>query len=559
MAEGADEVPRGIRSEMVTLSGMFTKDLVYKMPPFQRPYSWTDEEVDCLVEDLRVATAFEYPYYFLGHIVVHEREDEGFVIDGQQRLATLTVLIAYLRDRTSDRTLAHALQRLIASGVRGAVEPRLLLRKLDWEFFREFIQTPGGIPALLEKRGLRVKPQRLLQVAARRMAGALDELIDQEREAMARFLANRVTFNLIQTDDLEGAAALFRAINYRGIRPNASSIIKSELLEHARFSDEEASRVADEWDALEDELGEKGMSELWAMIEVIVSGRAPSDKQNPRSFRARVIDQIDVAKFLREDFGRYLSTWRAVQRCKVNVGAASAEVNRRIACMHLYRERGWVAPAVSMLADYRGDADACKRFFRGLDRITFACVMGAMPGRSRFDRFARIVRARGVERDLYGRSGAFLLTAQQTKALGDKLNERIGLDDNRAKLVAFRLNSALGGEVLGPNDDATLEHVLPKTADTDYWLKKFPNEDRREEYRHLIGNFVLLTEDQNSAAAANDWPTKQRIFFNTPDTPLRALTADIQKYKDWDETALRNRHYELVEVLRQDLELTAVT
>jgi hypothetical protein len=553
MAEESGEVPRGIRSEMVTLSGLLSKSWIYKIPPFQRPYSWTDEEVDCLVEDLRVATSFGYPYYFLGHIVVHSGSGEVFIIDGQQRMVTLTILISYLRDKLEDKALAAKLQRLVMMHPREGA--RLLLRPTDRDFFRGHVQYPGQYEALLALADVEIKPQLLIQRAARNIAAALDPITDRERAALADFIMGKVTFNLIETEDLEGASALFRVINYRGLRPSDSTIIKTELLERAKFDHDEANAVAERWDSMEDQFGDKGIAELWSLIEVIVSGQAPREKNNPRSFRAKVIEHVDAKKFLREDLWRYAYALRDIEDCAVDAGEASAEVNRRIACMKLYKERSWLAPAVAMIADHQGNAELLRRFFLGLDRLTFACVMTVIRNQGRFERFARVVRARGSEAALFGREGALLLTPGQTNSLIGKLNDPINTDDNRGRLIALRLNAAMpGGEMLSLGDNATLEHILPKSG-TEFWRKKFPNEKLRKEYTYLIGNFALLTQKQNDEASNSTWEEKRRIYFKTRGAPIHALTSDVEQYADWDENALRKRHVRLVGVLCNDLEL----
>jgi hypothetical protein len=553
MAEQTVPVPRGIRSEMATVAGLLSKSWVYKMPPFQRPYSWTDEEVDCLVEDLRVATAFSYPYYFLGHIVFNAGDGDVFIIDGQQRMVTLTILMAYLRDHTQDKALSGELQRLIMMKARDGA--RIILRPTDRDFFRSHVQYPGQIEALLQRKDLEIKPQMLIQRAAANIAAALDPITEDERDALARFITRKVTFNLIETEDLDGASALFRVINYRGLRPSDSTIIKTELLEKAKFSHDEANEIADRWDNMEDQFGDKGIAELWSTIEVIVSGQAPREKNNPRSFRSKVIEHVDAQKFLREDLWRYVYALRDIEDCAVDAGAASEEVNRRIACMKLYKDRSWLAPAVAMVADHSGNPELLRRFFLGLDRLAFACVMTVIRNQGRFERFARVVRARGQEKDLFGRDGALMLTTGQTNALIGKLNDPINTDDNRGRLIALRLNAALpGGTTLSLSDNATLEHILPK-SDTDYWRGKFANDKRRKEYTYLIGNFALLTQKQNDDASNKSWEEKRRIYFKTRGAPIQALTADVEHYQDWNEDSLRQRHVFLVGVLCNDLEL----
>src|SRR5690349_12461169 len=72
-----------------------------RVPTYQRSYAWKKPEVLELFRDLRRAIEADKSYYFLGSIVGCEVEGESDVaeiVDGQQRLATTTILLAAIRD-----------------------------------------------------------------------------------------------------------------------------------------------------------------------------------------------------------------------------------------------------------------------------------------------------------------------------------------------------------------------------------------------------------------------------------------------------------------------------
>lgn len=81
------------------LSKIFSKEFNYYIPAYQRPYAWTEEETETLFDDLLDFYQTEkVDNYFLGSIVLIKDEDKpkADVIDGQQRLTTLTILIAVI-------------------------------------------------------------------------------------------------------------------------------------------------------------------------------------------------------------------------------------------------------------------------------------------------------------------------------------------------------------------------------------------------------------------------------------------------------------------------------
>ena len=87
---------------------IFSSDFEYHIPAYQRPYAWTTEETNTLFDDLYsfFTSESEDENYFLGSIVlIKENTDQkADVIDGQQRLTTLTILFSVLADNLTDGT-----------------------------------------------------------------------------------------------------------------------------------------------------------------------------------------------------------------------------------------------------------------------------------------------------------------------------------------------------------------------------------------------------------------------------------------------------------------------
>ena len=97
-------MPDPIQAGEKSLDKVFCNDYLFKIPVFQRPYSWTTEEVSELLDDLLFAMERDDKEpYFLGCIVLIKGENpESFVVDGQQRLTTLSMLLCSLRELADD-------------------------------------------------------------------------------------------------------------------------------------------------------------------------------------------------------------------------------------------------------------------------------------------------------------------------------------------------------------------------------------------------------------------------------------------------------------------------
>ena len=134
-------------------SKIFSNDYAFVIPNFQRPYSWGTEQAGELLDDLILA-AFDGgdKPYFMGSIVLVKAEGDpsAEVIDGQQRLITLTILLAVLRHLLpkEKETLTHLICEK-GDYILGTKERfRVSLRSRDQDFFQNYIQRDGQISNL---------------------------------------------------------------------------------------------------------------------------------------------------------------------------------------------------------------------------------------------------------------------------------------------------------------------------------------------------------------------------------------------------------------------------
>jgi uncharacterized protein with ParB-like and HNH nuclease domain len=86
-----------LESDMLPLTKLFSQDFFFRIPEYQRPFLWDDEDFTNLIDDLSTAQRDEP--YFLGTLVLHKsKQGEYDVVDGQQRLTALCILLACMRD-----------------------------------------------------------------------------------------------------------------------------------------------------------------------------------------------------------------------------------------------------------------------------------------------------------------------------------------------------------------------------------------------------------------------------------------------------------------------------
>jgi uncharacterized protein with ParB-like and HNH nuclease domain len=139
------------------------------VPRFQRPYSWEDQHIDEFWQDTVVDQSDEE--YFIGSVVLFKEGGKYGIVDGQQRLTTITMLLCAIRDaftKIGDRDLAEGLNQLI---VRTNIDNRLqavLASESTIPYFQSAIQQLPG-----------VEPEEPKTVEEKRLAGAFAFIKDK--------------------------------------------------------------------------------------------------------------------------------------------------------------------------------------------------------------------------------------------------------------------------------------------------------------------------------------------------------------------------------------------
>ncbi len=193
----------------------------YRIPRFQRPYSWDKENVDDLWTD---AIANDDPDYFIGSFVLFRAKDHSstyMVVDGQQRLTTLTLLLAGVRnalDQLGLASLAKGIQKLIEREDINNEKQFVLQTETSYPFLQEYIQK-YGVPQAKKPSG---GEQEALELAfdhlTAKIAAVLTVVDDDPTIALGRKIHEKQKKLLKIRDNALRAAADCRRTYERGRR-----------------------------------------------------------------------------------------------------------------------------------------------------------------------------------------------------------------------------------------------------------------------------------------------------------------------------------------------------
>lgn len=227
------------------------------VPLNQREYSWEDEHVTDLFYDLAQAIEGRKSSYFLGTIVLTRGSDGSFeVADGQQRLATTTILLAAIRDyffTRHDEMLVTSLEDFLFTIVRETREknPRLKLNVDDNEFFRRRILSREGTPersSVTAQKQSHHRIERAAELARAHVQAIISVHSEENRIARlnnwVKFIEESATVIVLTVADDLNAYVMFETLNDRGLRTSQSDLVKNYLFAKA---DDRIAEAQQKW------------------------------------------------------------------------------------------------------------------------------------------------------------------------------------------------------------------------------------------------------------------------------------------------------------------------
>lgn len=231
-----NDVERSIQSVAKTVSEVL-QGKKYSIDYYQREYKWEGKQLAELVADLTAKflelhdpghprdEVAKYPGYFLGSIIISRKGSEQFVVDGQQRLTSLTLLLTYL----------HRLQQ----GRPDPVDVDLLIfsKKYDRKSFNLDVADRAACMGALFERG-EYQPPADAAGSVRTLVdryGELDGLFPDELKGAALpyfvdWLCERVQLVQITANSDDDAYAIFETMNDRGLKLTPADMLRGYLL-----------------------------------------------------------------------------------------------------------------------------------------------------------------------------------------------------------------------------------------------------------------------------------------------------------------------------------------
>lgn len=553
---------------------IFEGSYQFSIPDYQRPYAWTTEQATELFDDLysamqdaRISGASSQ--YFLGSIVLikNDREPKSFVVDGQQRLSTLTMLFAVLRTVMPEAAddITDFLYKRGKASLGEKNEYRLIAREEDSDFFRSYIQEPGGISQLvastdkLEDSRLRYRENAILLLDKAKMLPPADLI------ALWKFLANDCSLVVISTPDLDAAYRIFSVLNNRGLDLAPIDIIKAQVLGLIRsIEGETQSRIyAKEWSRIESSLGRDAFGDLFGHIRSIYAKK----KQKytlVKEFQEHVPEYKSPMVLIDHVIKPYAEMWNFVRNADFEATEHAEAINEYLSWLNRVDFKDWVPPALVYFKRFRQQPQRLALFFQALERLTYFLLVTKVGINERIETYAALIKE--IEPEGFKGELADVKTLGLTDAQKKEFLTALDGDIYR-KLTKARMALTLRLEALVSDgskkqafDHLSLEHVLPQNPPpASEWLSWFPDDDERDNWTHRLANLVPLHIRKNPAASNYDFATKKNVYFKGKGiaSPF-VLTQEARSEDEWTPAILATRQLRLIGVLKEHWNL-AVT
>ena len=546
----------------MSVGQLFADPHEFSVPIYQRPYSWSVDEAARLLDDVAYAAGLDEGQpresdYVLGAILllgnpvagrsgelVHQLE----IVDGQQRMVTLTILASALRDLEPLPT-TDAAQRLdgLVRTVQGqpGKTSRLELSGSDRDFFATYVQDQGSCalagPDISHDFGV---GQRAVLDARDRLLLELAQFTVEQRATLANYICDRCHFVVVITSDIDRAHRIFMVLNDRGRPLQRKDILKAEIL---RAVDPpfrgQALRI---WSDVEQRLGDE-MENFFSHLRTAFGyGR----QQVIAGVRNLVRASGGAQAFLVDVFQPLASAYALILSAGNPSSPAPEELRRPLVSLQRLKGREWVPAALHILSRVTDQTQA-RSYLEEIERAAFLMRLVCLGSSKRQTRFARIAAALSAE-TLPAPSELYEPSREEVRTISYNLRDLHVRNVQACKALLLRLNDEFQSDALHADPvDYTVEHILPqRPKSTSLWREWFPDSEQRIALTSSLGNLVLVSHGHNDRARNDEYARKKEIYNQArSDKGLLLITADVLANDEWRAGEIRRREAKLVSLL----------
>ena len=521
-------------------------DTVFIIPPFQRNYSWDEEQCCELFNDILDSIKKNKSHY-IGNIVyyVGENDRAGFneyiLIDGQQRITSILLLLCAIRSKLSADEAKRLEKKFLINEDETDEKYRVKLKQTDNDL-RVFEKIINNSVLSAEERDNKL---------FKNYNYFIDRLADFDEEMATKFynaIANLdiVDLNLKIEKDLEAVQKIFEKINSTGKELSVADLIRNYLL-ISNNSDEQKRLYNNYWIKIENLYQDKEkISEFAKHYLITKRGIWVEEKKMYNTFKL-YFDNTDISK---EDILNEILTYSQYYNWFIDEACPDDKINIIIKELNVLKSDDMYS-LLLVLFDrlYENNKDMLRRILDLLcDFMIRYRIVSPTNGSGDMRKTLFTILSKITKNDIELTYDSILYELSNSPSPGGRfpddeefknsLNKYVNTAYAKALLYKLEYKEVKNIEV--DIRKVTVEHLMPQTLSDD-WKDYLGGEATASliynTYINNVGNLALLSRPLNSENSNDIWDNKKK---NIQDAQF-ILTNSIDKNCKWDDNAIKNR------------------
>ena len=549
---------------------------IFKIPRFQRPYSWGKAEVENFWDDIINDVTDSY---FIGSMVVYQTRKPHFgIVDGQQRLTTITIVLSVIRDafaKLGDTNLAKGIHRYIERPNNDFVDEFVLDTETSFPYLQTHIQSFEESPSKInfdcdvgaEEANLKLAYEllsnkledyipQISEDSSQRDLFTFDNSIIKLRTLRDKFLSLKLVF--IQLDNEDDAYLIFETLNARGRDLRTSDLVKNLLLKTIKSSNTAYDSPKQAWNKLVkgfDDISENDVIDAFLLHYWISKQEYTTDKKLFACIKSYISKAPNNAKSLLESISA-----SSINYCEMLSPENSTwtkeqfEVKLSLEALNSFKVKQQSSFVLSLLSAYKERKVTLKQLKNMLNKIEhFHFVFNAITQQ----------RSSGSVATMYSQHAIDLSNAKNSDevqkiltSLSRKLETKLPSYEefevkflelnylsNKTKnksIIKYALRRLVGNNSNGldiNHDNLTIEHLIPEAR-----IKT----GLEGEIVGSIGNLILTDSSTNGHALKDKSITEKIALLTQTGFPLSKFFLDNP---DWNENKILERTKEISNAL----------
>jgi uncharacterized protein with ParB-like and HNH nuclease domain len=543
-----------IDSRLMSFGELLAGSSYYSVPPFQRNYSWTETEVEQLWNDITETMDENRSEHFVGAIVVNNsKKPELMLIDGQQRLTTISLLMCAIRDiakEKGDNELAQAISQSYLGSLNlraRKTEPKLILNENNNQFYQENIVESKKFSELeeLAKKKTLPKHNKLVVDAYLFLYKKVQERISKTEEfiealiQLEECIRDKMIAIMISVADEANSYLIFETLNNRGLDLSVADLLKNYLFSKAA---NKLPEVQSKWKEINLVVGRfeltKFIRHYWLSKYGVVS-----EKDLYRKIADEVRNANDIFNFVNqlreaaEVYGAFDSPQSPVW------DSYDSGFKKDLSLLSLFKVSQCYSVLIAAKESLSDELFAKVLRMLVIFSLRYNIICGFNPNKleSAYSKTARYIREQKPKsiklifdqlKEFYPNDADF------AKYFADKTITASNI--KLARYILSEINSHyMGSKELVANPNGTelnLEHILPQKP-SESWLVEFSKTDYNQ-YIDRLGNMTLLDSKVNRKVGNTSFQEKCIAAF----TPSKLeITKEILNTSVWGAKQIEER------------------